>query len=126
MPVKTIPRRVRPEWAEGDQRGFVTKSFTRDDGTQYHPVLDVETGEFFCDCMHHEIRHAFCKHLRKAAVGLIRKGELPTNFLLRYAKACCMVCYGTHDLFPICMEDGSPIHGVWLCRECAAQKREGI
>ncbi|BCM88781.1 hypothetical protein IAD21_00623 [Abditibacteriota bacterium] len=69
-----IRRRVRVERRTGDEVVFVTKSFTKDDGTQYHPVINGATGEFTCDCPDHLYRHSFCKHLRRAQAQLKRAG----------------------------------------------------
>ncbi|RYX80118.1 hypothetical protein EON83_29985 [bacterium] len=67
-----IRRRVRVQQRTGDEVTFVTKSFTKNDGTRYHPVINEATGEFFCDCPDHTHRKSFCKHLRRARSVLKR------------------------------------------------------
>lgn len=65
-----IRRRVRRDGVQGSRAQFVTKSFSRDDGTLYRPRINTATGEFFCDCPDHRYRGSFCKHLRRAAAQL--------------------------------------------------------
>lgn len=71
---------------------FKTRSFTRDDATRWHPIVDVECGHVFCDCPdfryrheHHEpdiwTPHWWCKHVRRAVENLKRHGELPVRSL---------------------------------------------
>ena len=67
---------------------FRTKSFSIDDATRWHPVVDIECGHVFCDCPDFRYRHAhhepdvwtphwWCKHLRRAVENCRRHGELP-------------------------------------------------
>lgn len=67
---------------------FKTRSFSRDDATRWHPIVDVEEGHVFCDCPDFRYRHERhepdvwtphwqCKHLRRAIENLKRRGELP-------------------------------------------------
>ncbi len=67
-----LRRRVRVQRRVGDEVTFVTKSFTKTDGTQYHPIINQATGEFSCDCPDHLYRQSFCKHLRRAQTQLKR------------------------------------------------------
>lgn len=76
-PQAALRRRVRVQQRTGDEVTFVTKSFSKDDGTQYHPVINAATGEFSCDCPDHLYRHSFCKHLRRAGAGLKRASAAP-------------------------------------------------
>ena len=66
---------------------FQTKSFTRDDGTRWHPIVDVEAGPVFCDCPDFQFRHArhepdvltpqfWCKHVARAVQNCKRHGEI--------------------------------------------------
>ncbi|RYG53616.1 hypothetical protein EON80_32540, partial [bacterium] len=63
----TIRRRVRRENNQSDELCFRTKSFTREEGVEWHPVIDVGRRRYRCDCPHHRYRGAFCKHLQRAA-----------------------------------------------------------
>ncbi len=80
-------RHVLRESEAGGHIFFRTKSFTRDDATMWHPVVDVECGHVFCDCPDFRYRHAvhepdvstpqwWCKHLRRAVANCKRHGEL--------------------------------------------------
>ena len=80
-------RHVLRESEAGGHIFFRTKSFTRDDATVWHPVVDVECGHVFCDCPDFRYRHAahepdvstpqwWCKHLRRAVANCQRHGEL--------------------------------------------------
>lgn len=82
------PRAVRRETETGGQVFFRTRSFTREDATTWHPVVDVECGEVFCDCPDFRFRHAkhepdvwtpehLCKHLSRAVENCRKHGELP-------------------------------------------------
>jgi len=90
-PQKKLPlpkRNVKRDWHSPDgQVFFVTKSFTRDDYTRWHPVVDVQEGEVFCDCPDFHFRHAphkptvqtpahWCKHLQRAVQNCVRHGDL--------------------------------------------------
>lgn len=77
----------RDHVAPGGQVLFQTKSFTRDDNTRWHPVVDVEAGPVFCDCPDFHFRHArhepdvltpqfWCKHVARAVQNCKRHGEL--------------------------------------------------
>ena len=80
-------RHVLRESEAGGHVFFKTRSFTRDDATVWHPVVDVECGHVFCDCPDFRYRHAihepdvstpqwWCKHLRRAVANCKRHGEL--------------------------------------------------
>ena len=80
-------RRVLRESAAGGHVFFKTRSFTRDDATRWHPVVDIECGHVFCDCPDFRYRHAphepdvstpqwWCKHLARAVANCRRHGEL--------------------------------------------------
>jgi len=67
---------------------FRTRSFSRDDATRWHPIVDIECGHVFCDCPDFRYRHErhdpdiwtphwWCKHVRRAVENLKRHGELP-------------------------------------------------
>ncbi|HEX8465247.1 MAG TPA: SOS response-associated peptidase [Abditibacterium sp.] len=81
-------RLVRRDHAASGQVFFRTRSFTRDDATRWHPVVDVESGHVFCDCPDFRYRHAhnepdvwtpnwWCKHVARAVENCRRHGELP-------------------------------------------------
>jgi len=81
-------RLVRRDFvAPGGQIFFKTRSFTRNDLTRWHPVVDVEAGHVFCDCPDFRYRHAphepnvltpqhWCKHLARAVMNCRRHGEI--------------------------------------------------
>lgn len=89
-PSRLPPRRrhvMRDFVVPGEQVFFKTRSFTRDDYTRWHPVVDVETGHVFCDCPDFRFRHAghepdiltpqhWCKHLARAVRNCQRHGEV--------------------------------------------------
>ena len=77
-PQAAIRRRVRVQQRVDDEVTFVTKSFSRDDGTQYHPVINEATGAFSCDCPDHLYRRSFCKHLRRAQARLKQTRATPS------------------------------------------------
>lgn len=108
-----IRRRVRKDWRNGDLVGYKTKSFTKDDGTEYHPVIDVSTGEFSCTCPDHVYRHRACKHIQRMAAQL--KAELAPS-----GSHCCS-CKSEEQLLPLANDDGSPREG-FLCRTCAQER----
>ncbi len=71
---------------------FKTRSFTRDDATRWHPIVDIEGGHVHCDCPDFRYRrephepdiwtpHWWCKHVRRAVENLKRHGELPSRSL---------------------------------------------
>ena len=71
----------------GGQIFFNTKSFSHDDGTRWHPVVDIETGPVYCDCPDFHFRHAkhdpdvltpqhWCKHVARAVQNCKRHNEL--------------------------------------------------
>jgi hypothetical protein len=84
------PRRrhvLRDFVAPDGQVFFKTRSFTRDDYTRWHPVVDTETGHVLCDCPDFRYRHAehepdvmtpqhWCKHLARAVKNCKRHGEI--------------------------------------------------
>ena len=80
-------RHVLRESEAGGHIFFKTRSFTRDDATVWHPVVDVEEGYVHCDCPDFRYRHAahepdvstpqwWCKHLARAVANCKRHGEL--------------------------------------------------
>lgn len=80
-------RCVRRDHVAGGQVFFNTKSFTQDDGTRWHPVVDTEAGPVYCDCPDFHFRHArhdpdvltpqyWCKHVARAVQNCKRHGEL--------------------------------------------------
>ncbi len=81
-------RLVQLDHVAGGQLFFRTRSFTRDDATRWHPIVDVENGHVYCDCPDFRYRHAhhepdvwtpqwWCKHLSRAVANCKRHGELP-------------------------------------------------
>lgn len=85
-------RLVMREHEAGDYVFFRTRSFTRDDATQWHPVVDLEGGHVFCDCPDFRYRHAhhepdvwtphwWCKHVARAVANCRRHGQLPSRQL---------------------------------------------
>ena len=81
-------RLVLRDWVSPDgQVFFETRSFTRDDYTFWHPVVDVVSGQVWCDCPDFRFRHAmhepdmktpdhWCKHVARAVANCRRHGEL--------------------------------------------------
>lgn len=89
---KFAPRRrmVLRDHEAGGHIFFRTKSFSRDDATRWHPVIDVECGHVFCDCPDFRYRHShhepdvwtpqwWCKHVRRAVDNCKRHGEIPSQ-----------------------------------------------
>ena len=83
-------RLVQRDHAAGGNIFFRTRSFTRDDATRWHPVVDVESGHVFCDCPDFRYRHAhhepdvwtphwWCKHVARAVANCQRHRELPNR-----------------------------------------------
>jgi putative SOS response-associated peptidase YedK len=81
-------RLVQRDHLAGGQVFFRTRSFTRDDATRWHPVVDIESGHVFCDCPDFRYRHAhhepdvwtphwWCKHVSRAVANCKRHGDLP-------------------------------------------------
>lgn len=81
-------RQVTRDHEIGGHVFFKTRSFSRDDATRWHPVVDIEGGHVFCDCPDFRFRHErhdpdiwtphwWCKHVRRAVDNLKRHGELP-------------------------------------------------
>lgn len=86
----TRRRLVLREQEIGGHVFFKTRSFSRDDATRWHPIVDIECGHVFCDCPDFRYRHEqhdpdiwtphwWCKHLRRAVETLKRRGELPSR-----------------------------------------------
>lgn len=81
-------RQIVRDWRSQDgQVGFKVRSFTRDDGARWHPVVDTLDGSVFCDCPDFHYRHAphhpsvatpahWCKHLQRAVKNCVQHGEL--------------------------------------------------
>ena len=83
-------RQVLRDHEIGGHVFFKTRSFTRDDATRWHPIVDIECGHVFCDCPDFRYRHEhhepdvwtpqwWCKHVRRAVENLKRRGELPAR-----------------------------------------------
>jgi putative SOS response-associated peptidase YedK len=83
-------RLVRRDHEAGGQLFFRTRSFTRDDATRWHPIIDIENGSVFCDCPDFRYRHAhhepdvwtpqwWCKHVSRAVANCKSHGELPAR-----------------------------------------------
>ena len=83
-------RQVLRDHEIGGHVFFKTRSFSRDDATRWHPVVDIEGGHVFCDCPDFRYRHErhdpdiwtphwWCKHVRRAVDNLKRHGELPAR-----------------------------------------------
>ncbi len=83
-------RLVLREQEIGGHVFFKTRSFSRDDATRWHPIVDIECGHVFCDCPDFRYRHErhdpdiwtphwWCKHVRRAVENLKRRGELPSR-----------------------------------------------
>ncbi|RYG74333.1 SOS response-associated peptidase [bacterium] len=90
---KARRRLVRRDHLAGGQLFFRTRSFTRDDATQWHPIIDIENGHVFCDCPDFRYRHAqhepdvwtpqwWCKHVSRAVANCKSHGELPVRELV--------------------------------------------
>jgi len=83
-----IRRQVSRDWKSPDgQVFFHTRSFTREDSTRWHPVVDTHDGTVFCDCPDFRFRHArhepsvhtpdhWCKHLSRAVGQCLKHGDL--------------------------------------------------
>ena len=85
-------RLVLRDHEAGGHLFFRTRSFTRDDATRWHPVVDLEGGHVFCDCPDFRYRHAhhepdvwtphwWCKHVARAVENCRRRGELPPRLV---------------------------------------------
>jgi putative SOS response-associated peptidase YedK len=87
---KLPPRKrvVQREYSSPDgQVFFKTRSFSRDDYTFWHPVVDTHDGSVHCDCPDFRFRHAghdpslarpqhWCKHINRAVENCRRHGEI--------------------------------------------------
>lgn len=81
-------RQIVRDFRSGDgQVFFKVRSFTRDDGARWHPVVDTHDGSVFCDCPDFHFRHArhhpsvqtpghWCKHLQRAVKNCVQHGDL--------------------------------------------------
>lgn len=90
-------RLVLRDWHSPEgQVFFQTRSFTRDDYTMWHPVVDLENGAVWCDCPDFRFRHSmhepslnspshWCKHVARAVENCRRHGELSKGDLNRMA-----------------------------------------
>jgi putative SOS response-associated peptidase YedK len=78
---------VRDVVSSDGQVFFKVRSFTRDDGARWHPVVDTQDGGVFCDCPDFHFRHArhapsvatpdhWCKHVQRAVRNCLQHGEL--------------------------------------------------
>lgn len=118
-PKGPIRRRVSIAARNGDQIICKTKSNTVREGVEYHPSIDVKDGTFHCDCKGACYRPGKpCSHVVKAALNLIRRGELDAIWLQRVGKNLCHKCGASEQLFPMCHDDGTSIHDVWICFGC--------
>lgn len=123
-PKGPIRRSVRKDYRVGDQIGYKTKSFTQADGTEYHPALDVVTGEWSCTCKAAQFRpHTPCKHTLRAAQNAVRSGDAAPALLARLGMTCCFRCMNTENLFPMCHDDGILAHDVYVCAPCTRELR---
>ncbi len=85
---QVFKRQIVRDWrSEDGQVGFKVRSFTRDDGSRWHPVVDTHDGSVFCDCPDFHYRHAahhpsvatpahWCKHLQRAVKNCVQHGDL--------------------------------------------------
>lgn len=76
---KQLHRKVRQvETLVDGKIASKTKSFTRMDSTEYHPVIDPSTGSGFCDCADFQFRGhlRLCKHILRAFENAARKHQL--------------------------------------------------
>ncbi len=85
---QVFKRQIVRDWRSQDgQVGFKVRSFTRDDGARWHPVVDTLDGSVFCDCPDFHYRHAphhpsvatpahWCKHLQRAVRNCVQHGDL--------------------------------------------------
>jgi putative SOS response-associated peptidase YedK len=83
-----LRRQVMRDWKSPDgQVFFKTRSFTREDSTRWHPIVDTHDGTVFCDCPDFRFRHArhepsvhtpahWCKHLSRAVHNCLKHGDL--------------------------------------------------
>lgn len=87
---QAVPKKrlVLRDWVSPDRQVFFqTRSFTRDDYTMWHPIVDLSSGHVWCDCPDFRFRHAmhepdtktphhWCKHVARAVENCRRHGEL--------------------------------------------------
>lgn len=137
MPQKTLPglpkprpnirRQVRKEHQEGDQILWSVKSFTKNDGTEYHGAFDVVTGEWSCDCPAAQFNPSKpCKHAQLAAERAVQSGDANDVLPKRLGRTTCFKCFGIENLRPMCHDDGTPAHDVYICDSCIARaQRKG-
>lgn len=83
-----LQRHLRREGVGPDgQVFFRTRSWTQNDGSRWHPVIDTHAGPVFCDCPDFRFRHAWrepdlttpqfwCKHIGRAVRNCQRHGEI--------------------------------------------------
>lgn len=119
-PKRPIRRSIRIQARNGDQIICKTKSQSIASGVEYHPSIDLKTFGSHCDCPASVYRpNLVCKHRVKAALNLIRRGELDPIWLERAGNVCCHKCGENDDrLYPMCASDGSHLDGVWICYPC--------
>ncbi|MBW3635017.1 MAG: hypothetical protein KY445_00955 [Armatimonadetes bacterium] len=115
-----LRRAVRIQARNGDQIIGKTKSFTQAQGVEYHPAIDCQSFEFHCDCKDFECRKRACKHVKRLALNLVRRGDLPAVFFERAGLACCHQCGEVKSLYPMCAADGARLEGVFICAACVA------
>lgn len=87
---KLLPKKrvVQRDFVSPDgQVFFKTRSFSRDEYTFWHPIVDTHDGHVFCDCPDFRFRHAphepslarpqhWCKHINRAVENCRRHGEI--------------------------------------------------
>jgi len=78
-------RRVRfQDISASGEHHHITKSFTREDDTRYHPTINVLTGECFCDCPDFRFRRrregGLCKHLNRVLISMQRRMRPKTHW----------------------------------------------
>lgn len=115
-------RRAREEYRAGEQVGFVIKSFTEDDGTKYHPTFDAVTGASYCDCPDRRFRpvkrkNPHCKHAVQCIRQIIRRGELPKDYLAKLGIKDCYLCGSQDRLYRLVDKNGFDVEG-YVCHEC--------
>lgn len=115
-PRPNIHRKVRVDHEEGDQILFTTKSFTKTDGTEWHPSLDKKTGEWHCDCPAARFHpRKPCKHALRAADLAEQTKIAEPGLKERLTHECCFRCFTMTNLFPMAHDDGTLAHDVFVC-----------
>jgi len=119
MSTKQLHRKVRFKSRVGDQMFFEIRSLTPGSDKKYHPVIDVGTKEFFCDCRDHFHRQTFCKHLKRAFKNCVTYGELPRDAFSKIGVECCLICDSSEDVKPLADDlTGRPVPKKFICLTC--------